>query len=39
MLHSAAVPLNLFEPDPISLRGDTWPAVMKKVSAAIHSLE
>ena len=27
------------EPDPISLCGDTWPAVIKKVSAAIHSLE
>jgi hypothetical protein len=27
------------EPDPISLSGDTWPAVMEKLSAAIRSLE
>lgn len=27
------------EPDPVSLRGDTWPVVMEKVSSAIRSLE
>ncbi|MEY3895533.1 MAG: hypothetical protein RLZZ214_1052 [Verrucomicrobiota bacterium] len=27
------------EPDPVSLRCDTWPVVMAKVSAAIRSLE
>lgn len=27
------------EPDPISLCGDTWPAVMEKVSTAIRGLE
>lgn len=27
------------EPDPISLRDDSWPAIMKTVSSAIRSLE
>lgn len=27
------------EPDPISLRNDTWPSVIKKVSTAIRTLE
>jgi hypothetical protein len=27
------------EPDPISLRGDTWQAVMEKISMAVRSLE
>lgn len=27
------------EPDPISLRGDTWPSVMEKVSTAIRGLD